>query len=347
MYSVLIVRLSAIGDIVMASPLPQVFKDACPQTRITWVVEPQVASLVNQHELVDRVVVFPKERLVGLGRGFHWLDLVREIRAFLCELRQEPYDLALDLQGLAKSGILVWLSGARERVGLGSREGSKYLMTRVEPRGGDPSRIGSEYLFLARRLGLDPETFWMHVGLSKGDEAEADSLTKKFPQGYVVACPFTTRPQKHWVEQHWSELGIALNATYHLPVILLGGPKDQAAAARIQAKAYTSVDNLVGTTSLTIAAAIIRRSSLVVGVDTGLTHMGPAFNVPTVALFGSTCPYLETGRDNTVVIYHDLPCAPCKRNPTCEGRFDCLTGITVEEVLAQVEQLLPEQGETA
>ncbi|MGM0677491.1 MAG: glycosyltransferase family 9 protein, partial [Pseudomonadota bacterium] len=163
----------------------------------------------------------------------------------------------------------------------------------------------------------------------------------------LVACPFTTRPQKHWVESAWGRLAVRLQEQFGTRLVLLGGPGDREAAERIAAQAGDAVDNRVGETSLTEAAAVISRAHLLVGVDTGLTHMGPAFNVPTVALFGSTCPYLDTGRDNTVVIYHDLPCAPCKRNPTCQGRFDCMTGITVDEVLGKVDALLPHRETSA
>ncbi|WP_240481029.1 glycosyltransferase family 9 protein [Ectothiorhodospira sp. BSL-9] len=329
----------------MASPLPGAIRGRWPDARITWVIEPGAAPVVVGHPLVDRVVVWPKAQWLAWLKGFQWLRLGRDIVRFVRELRHERYDLALDLQGLLKSGLLTWLSGARERVGLGSREGSHLLMTRVVPRGGDIRLIGSEYRHLAEALGLDVGDFRMQVGLSEGDRRVAETVAGDHPQGYLVACPFTTRPQKHWVEAYWGTLAPRLRERYGMRLILLGGPGDRAAADRIAEQAGEAVDNRVGETSLTEAAAVIAGARLLVGVDTGLTHMGPAFNIPTVALFGSTCPYLDTGRDNTVVIYHDLPCAPCKRNPTCDGRFDCLTDMTVEEVLGEVEKLLP-VGET-
>lgn len=327
----------------MASPLPGAIRRTWPDARITWLVEPQARALLTHNAEIDRVLVWPKDTWKRLFRELRWWRLAGEVRAFLRALRAEDYDLALDLQGLFKSGIWAWLSGARERVGLGSREGSGLLMTRVVDRsGGDPRRIGSEYLHLAQALGLEADDFFMHVGVSAGDEAVAGELARAHgPAGYVAGCPFTTRPQKHWVEAHWAGLAGRLHDRLGARLVLLGGPGDREAAARIAAAAGEAVDNRVGETSLTEAAAIIARSRLLIGVDTGLTHMGPAFNVPTIALFGSTCPYLDTGRDNTVVIYHALPCSPCRRNPTCGGSFDCLTGISVDEVMGQVERLLP------
>ena len=92
-------------------------------------------------------------------------------------------------------------------------------------------------------------------------------------------------------------------------------------------------------TSLRQAAALIERAKLLIGVDTGLTHMGIAFDRPTLCLFGSTCPYLDTTHDNAQVIYHRLSCSPCKRRPTCDGRFDCMQAISVDEVLQQAARL--------
>jgi heptosyltransferase-1 len=97
---------------------------------------------------------------------------------------------------------------------------------------------------------------------------------------------------------------------------------------------------LAGDTRLPEAAGLIRHAGLLVGVDTGLTHMGAAFATPTVALFGSTRPYLDTGRANGRVIWLGLACSPCRRRPTCNGAFTCLREITAERVIEQARAVL-------
>ncbi|MFP4280951.1 MAG: glycosyltransferase family 9 protein, partial [Halochromatium sp.] len=82
------------------------------------------------------------------------------------------------------------------------------------------------------------------------------------------------------------------------------------------------------------------RARLVVGVDTGLSHMGIAFERPTVLLFGSTCPYTQTGRATARVLYHHRQCSPCRRRPTCDGAFTCMREIQVDEVMATLLELL-------
>ncbi len=241
----------------------------------------------------------------------------------------------MTFRGCFKSGALAWLSGARERVGLGSREGSQWLMTRRLPRGGDAQRIGSEYRFLAESLGLPTEDFAMAVHYGEAEAAFVEEIIQRegLGSGYAVLCPFTTRPQKHWFEERWAELARRVRSELGLTPVLLGGPTDREAATRIADATDDLLVDVTGRTSLTEAAALIDRAALLVAVDTGLGHMGIALDTPSLLLFGSTCPYLDTTRANARVLYHPLPCSPCKRRPTCGGSFDCMRLIGVEEIM--------------
>lgn len=351
---ILVIRLSAIGDIVFASPIIAALRRAYPQGHLAWLAQPECAPLLRHHPDLDQVITWPRGEWRALWRERRWAELWRRLRALRAELRRQGFDLVLDLQGLLKSGLLAWLSGARERVGLGSREGSQWLMTRVVPRGGDPRAIGSEYRFLAERLGLPLESFAMTLVPGEEARAFARGLIERrgLGAGYAVLCPFTTRPQKHWFEERWADLATRLHQDLGLRVLMLGGPADAEAAGRIQAQfdacragppAYprdAGLVNLAGGTSLLQAAALIESSQLVIGVDTGLSHMGIAFGRPTLLLFGSTRPYLDTGRADARVLYHPLPCSPCKRRPTCQGSFDCMRLIREDEVLSAARDVL-------
>ncbi|MEA3278646.1 MAG: glycosyltransferase family 9 protein [Pseudomonadota bacterium] len=339
---ILLVRLSAIGDIVFASPLIAAFRRAYPQAHIAWLAQPECSALLQHHPDLNEVLLWPYREWRALWEGRRWRALGGEVRAFRRLLMERKFDMAVDLQGLLKSGLLTRLSGAGERIGLGSREGSRLLMTRVIPRGGDPDRIGSEYLFLAQSLGLPIQSFPMAVHYGPEDGSFADVLIARegLESGYAVICPFTTRPQKHWFESRWAELALRLNTNLGLPVLMLGGPADREAAARIRDQAGDGLINLTGQTSLLQAAALIDRGRLLVGVDTGLSHMGIAYATPSLLLFGSTCPYLDTTRTNARVLYHPLPCSPCRRKPTCGGEFTCMRLIDADEVMNAARDLL-------
>ena len=430
---ILLIRLSAIGDLVFSSPLIAALRRAYPQARISWLVQPECAPLLRHHPDLDEVITWPLQEWRQLWRERRGRELWRRARDLRGELRRRRFDLVLDLQGLLKSGLPAWLTGARERIGLGSREGSQWLMTCVLPRGGDPRTVGSEYRFLAERLGLPLADFAMQVVPGEKDRDYARALIARLglAGGYAVICPFTTRPQKHWFADRWAGLARDLRQELGLPVLMLGGPGDRQAARRIQdlvdqnlvdrgqasvrdedlrrapgtssprADIYYEASqqveashpapedesqvpdiryqagdvrgkcshpspdekkylgdvslgegllrtpllvNLAGETSLLQAAALIEACRLLIGVDTGLSHMGLAFGRPSLLLFGSTRPYLDPGPQPGRVLYHPLPCSPCKRRPSCRGAFTCMRLIEGEEVLRQARLLVAGRG---
>jgi heptosyltransferase-1 len=337
---ILVIRLSAIGDVVMASGLIPSLRAMHPEAHIAWLVEPAAAPLLMHNPRLDEVIVWPRGEWQALARSGRLLQLARRARAFRARLRQADFDVAIDAQGLLKSAAWAFASGAPRRVTLHGREGSHRLMTeRVIPRPDPLKPIASEYRFLARHLGAPPSAYRLDVALGDAPRARVEqALRERGVRGaYAVLCAFTTRPQKHWFEVRWVELAARLRERGLVPV-LLGGPGDTAAARAIASRSPGLVD-LAGALKLDETAAVIGGAALLVGVDTGLTHIGSALDVPTVALFGSTCPYLQVRHSPTVVLYEPLACSPCKREPTCGGRFDCMRAHTVERVLAAVERV--------
>lgn len=339
---ILCIRLSAIGDIVMASPLIKCLRLRYPDAHIAWLVQSEAQDLLTANPLLNEVIVWPRSHWKKLLFDFHFIQLIREVRTFITSLRSRHFDTVIDLQGLLKSGIWAWLTGATARIGLGSKEGSAFLMNQIIEKPDGDDRIGPEYRHLARVLGLECSEFKMDVALTDDDRRYASQLieSNKLTKGFVVVCPFTTRPQKHWVEKHWGILAEKLHLQYGMKTIILGGPDNIEAAKRIIDDRQHIMISLAGSTRLRQAAAVISKASILVGVDTGLTHMGIAFDVATLALFGSTRPYLQTGNDNTVVICKYLECSPCGRNPTCGGAFTCMTSVTVDEVMSHVSRLI-------
>jgi lipopolysaccharide heptosyltransferase I len=345
---ILIVRTSAIGDIVFASPIAGVLKAAWPDAHIAWLAEPGLGALVAADPAVDEVLAWPKAEWQHMWRERRWVALARAVARFRRQLRERRFDIAIDLQGLLKSGAVTRLSGATRRIGLGSREGSHLLMTEVIPKRGVLERISSEYRYLAEQLNLPAGEFVPRLHAEPVAEAKALARLAGIglaPGSYAVLAPFTTRPQKHWFEDAWQALAPQVRNTLGLTPVMLGGPADVDAAKRI-ATPETGIVNLAGATGLAEAAALVKHAGLVIGVDTGLTHMGIGFCRPTVAIFGSTRPYLDTGRANARVIWLGLPCSPCRRHPTCGGAYTCLREITAERVIDEARAALASQSAT-
>ncbi|RRS04481.1 glycosyltransferase family 9 protein [Aquabacterium soli] len=335
---ILIIRLSALGDVVMASGLIPALRARYPHAALFWLNEGPGVPLLTHNPDLKGIILLPKERWKSLWKARQLRTLWQEVKAFRRQLREHRFDLALDTQGLLKSSLCAWWSGAPRRISIIGREGGHLLVhERIKPPAGQDTRMGSEYRFLASYLGARDEDFKPDLAIGEKPRsrmrqalAEArsrDSATRPM----VMLCPFTTRPQKHWFEDRWVDLSRALYEHGWQPVIL-GGPADKAAAERI-AQAHPQTLNMAGALKLDESTAAIAEGQLLIGVDTGLTHMGSALGIPTVALFGSTRPYLSSGQPSTRVMYDGLSCSPCRRNPTCNGRFDCMRQFTVERVL--------------
>lgn len=328
---ILIVRLSALGDIVFATALLQALRDRFPGAYIAWLAQSGFAGILEGDSRLDEVIALPKEDLRSLAR----------LAALRRALRERQFDWVLDCQGLLKSRVLTWLAGGRRRLGFASKEPGGFLLHQLIEKGGNPSAISSEYRYFAEQLtGLPAGPPRLGVSaaaaLDVARRREALGLTMPF----IALCPFTTRPQKHWMEPYWGALAQQLVAQGRGPVVLFGGPGDQEAATRIAAELPPGSFNLVGQTRLQQLPAWLAAARLVVGVDTGLTHIGVAVQRPTLALFGSTCPYLGGAESPLQVMYDALPCAPCKRHPTCGGAWTCMRQLTPERAAAAALALL-------
>ncbi len=339
--SILIIRLSAIGDVIMASALIPALRDAYPGASINWLVDESIGGLLSGNPHLDRVIVWPRRQWRELLRKRRYLEWCKELKHFLSILRDGHFDLVLDTQGLLKSGIWAFLSGGKTRIGLGSREGSQWLMHEVIDRKTTHLVVGSEYLKLVRSLGFEPAHFDMDIAVSGQVSKESTALLKSagVDKPFAVICPFTTRPQKHWFDDRWVELSTRLASDLGLQVVMLGGPADSQSAQSIALKT-TNLVNLVGRTGLDQCASIIQSAELLIGVDTGLTHLGIAMKTPTLALFGPTRPYLDIGRAKAKILYDRIDCSPCHRHPTCDGEFTCMKLHTVEKVLSAAAELL-------
>jgi heptosyltransferase-1 len=340
---ILIIRLSAIGDVFFCTSLLKGLKELHPASEVTWLTEPMGARILCGHPLLDRLLTLPRRQWVADFKGLHWIRLAGSMRTFLKDLRRDHFDLVIDPQGLLKSAIWAKAARADRRIGVNGRDGSRHLydtVIRMEAQPQPP--ILSEYRKLLELLGGDPARASMQLHVVDTHQQQADAFLKDHNAAQpVVFCPFTTRPQKHWFNKEWARLGEILTEAGLGPVVILGGPGDGEAAREIARQMSTEPVIAAGEERpIGFALGILKRARGIVGVDTGLTHAGIAFNRPTLCLFGSTRPYVKTGSPWARVLYHDLDCAPCKRHPTCDGRFDCMRLHTAETVARNIMELM-------
>ena len=343
---ILVVRLSAMGDLVMASGFASTLKSVYPQARIVWLVQDSFADVPALQDSIDEVVVWHRRDWQALWRAGKFYELWRTIAQFRAELRALRADWAIDLQGLLKSGLMAFWSGASRRVSLGGREGSRWLSTEVFDRNDDRPEeradMGAEYRALAEVLvgvPYDAATPFLNVQASEVQGAR-DWLNKALPspqaQGPLIAMvPFTTRPQKHWPERSWQMVIDMLTTQSGFTLLILGGVADRQAAERIL-QGRADVIDAVGKRSIRESFALLSIADVVVGVDTGMVHAAQAFRRPTVVIFGSTIPYRKPLHPDVSILWSARSCSPCGRNPTCGGRIDCMSDWSPRQVADQV-----------
>ena len=238
--AILLVRLTARGDVLLASPVVEALRRRYPEAHIAWVVESHARSMIEHHEGLDEIIVWDRAAWKDMIRAGRWRALWGAFRELRARLRTPRFDVALDLQGLLRSGWVAWLSRAPVRIGLGSKEGSWMLMTATVPRHGTaPGSTSLQYPYFADALGLPSEALSLHLTLSDEEEEFVPRFIAEhgLERGYAALAPFTTRPQKHWIEARWAELAGRIRADLRLPVVILGGPADREAAGRIAAAA--------------------------------------------------------------------------------------------------------------
>ncbi len=341
---ILLVRLSAIGDVLMASPVPAALRAAYPRAHISWMVEPLAAPFVRINPHVDDVIVFERKKTWGrlLSEG-KLAPLLREVHAFARELRARRFDIAIDCQGLLKSGLLTWLSGAPRRIGFSpSREMNHLFLTEPVAYPPHPTRLSQRYLSLLTTLGipLHPHRLVLPVPAAEREAAReylAGASLADAP--YAACCIASSRPQKDWVWARWGELADLLWAREGLRTVFIGGPERRVDTLRLVDGCTSRPLTAVGHTSLLQSAALVQDAAVVVGTDTGLSYAGLATGTPLVALYGSTDPTWLAEEDDTAVCFHPFPCSPCHRRPKCKD-FDCMQAITAQEVADACATLL-------
>jgi len=328
---ILIVRLSALGDTLMSTPVAQALRESFPNAHIGWVVESRCADVIEGNPYIDCVHKWDRT-LSGL------ISAVREIR-------REGYEVALDVQGLLKSAVIPWLARIPYRVGfIDARENASLFLTHPLPAPSPVPFVSGRNLQLLEALGIpvDPRRHRLHFPLNDLNRQIARHKLVSLglePKRFVVLAPATTRPQKHWLEERWGELAERLWKDLEMPSVLLGGPSDKTLLGRITKRCSTPLP-VICDLSLKDAVAVIELASTLVGPDSFPIHASLAVGTPTVALFGPNDPFRFKAESGITVLEHDLPCRPCRRRPICGGAFTCMALITVDEVLAAVEKTI-------
>ena len=326
---VLAVRFSAIGDILLTTPLLRAIRARHPGARIAVLTKEQYAPLLSHNPHVSEVLtVAPGEGVRAVG------ERVRGVR----------YSHLLDLHGNLRSHALRRLAPGRWRSYRKRRLERAVLIATKRDLYGPDVPVAERYFEAARDLDVRPDGGPPDFFLSEeADRHAAERLERAGLDGerpIVAMAPGAAHATKRWPQEHWVELVRRIRAT-GADAALLGGPGDAEVAQRIVDLAGTDggsrVVSLAGTLGLQDTGAVIRRAEALVSGDTGVMHMATGVGTPVVALFGPTVrqfgfsPY----RASSLVLELNLPCRPCSAHGTSRcplGHHRCLREVLPDQV---------------
>jgi lipopolysaccharide heptosyltransferase I len=320
---ILIVRMSALGDIVHALPVLAALGEAFPRAEIDWLAEAAYAGVL---ELVDgianRVVVRP---------GY---------RNALRFLRQRRYDAAIDLQGLIKSAAAARLSGARRVIGFQARAlrepGAAWFYHEAVPVP-DAVHVIQKNLSVLPALGVPagPARFPLRIAPS----AVADELSAAAPAGYVLLNPGAAWPNKRWEPARFGEVASRLRDSRALPSFVLWGRGEADLAERV-VTASRGAAHRAPATSLADLVAVARGARLMISGDTGPAHLAAAVGTPLVGLYGPTWPERNGPWDPADEVVSRADTCRCHHKRECQVGRVCINEITVDDVYAAAERRL-------
>lgn len=335
--NILIVKLSAIGDVIHALPVPYVLKQKYPKAHITWVVEPTAYELVKHNPYVDEIIVFHKKSFKSF-KGFR-----ENYRPFAKLLQKRKYDISIDLQGLFKSAAVVFTAKAKCKIGyVDMREGSNFISKSII---GEHSQghIVDRYLDTIRYLGCNTEKVIFPLKNTEEEINFVDNLLSEvniLNQDFVIFAVGTNWVNKCWSVENFAKLSNEL-AQHKLKVVLIGfGKNDEQKAQDIIKLAKSgNIVNLVGKTTLMQTARIIKLSKAIIGGDTGNLHLAAALQIPAIMLMGPTDPNRNgpyKQQENVILSGHD--CDGCWKR-TCAKNIDCLASIQPEQVIEKLRRI--------
>ncbi len=332
---ILIVKPSALGDIVHTLPVLHLLRKRFKTAEISWLVVPAFASLLEGHRLLDHVLLFERRRFANLWRD---ASAAKGLMSFAMSLRKQQFDLVIDLQGLLRSGWISWQTRAPVRVGFAyAREGATTFYTHVVQTRTHEQHAIERYLDVCEALGCGRGPVVFDFDLPDSAKSSVTEMTANCGD-YAVLLPGTNWATKRWPAERFEGLIAPLRARFGLSTIIAGGND-----VRDMGRSWNGALNLSGKTDLKQLVALIDRAKLVIANDSGPMHIASALHRPLVTIFGPTNP-IRTGpyeRLETVARL-DIACSPCYSRKC--SHCSCMNWIGIDNILTQIQRTLANES---
>lgn len=289
--NILLIKPSSLGDIIMALPALSSLRRNFPQARISWLVRPEFAPILEEHPHLDEIILFDRKTLGGA-----WCrpTAFGQLMDLIGRLRHNRFDAVLDLQGLFRTASLAWLSGCKQRFGPVWRKEFAHLFytTAVVPQR-EWIHVIDTYRKLIEAMGgrdVDVEFVLPHKPAAAASAQKLLTEHKIVAHRYAVIIPGSAQVSKCWPADRFAAIADRLVSEHGLAVVATGGRSESPMIEQIQSLTKHSIANLAGKTSLPQLVEVLRQATIVVSNDTGPGHIAAALGRPLVMLFSWSNP---------------------------------------------------------
>jgi len=341
--NILITKPSSLGDIVLALPALTALHRSFPDAKISWLVRPEFAPLLENHPHLTEIIVFDRKLL---GKAWFHSGAFGSLVSLVRRLRRSKFDVVFDFQGLLRTASLARLSGCKKRFGMANaREFASIFYTHKIPQDIDCIHMVDYYLKIIKAAGateLDVE-FVFPQNPKAPDSVGRLLASHDVPNdNYAVFVPSSAHRDKCWPAERFAALAEKISSQFGTSIVVTGSASEAGIIESLKEKANAPIVSLAGKTSLSELIALLEGARVVISNDTGPGHIAAALGVPIVLLFGRTNPYRLTpyGRKHCIMAIEpeSRGLAINSSNPKHN-----IKAITVEQVYQKVVEQLDNQ----
>jgi lipopolysaccharide heptosyltransferase I len=286
---ILIIKPSALGDIVLAMPAACRLAESFPDAEIHWFVRPEYSALLENHPAVHKTVIFARKKL---GKWWYKPAAFAELVRLVKQLRNEKYDIVFDFQGRFRSAIFAFFSGCKQRIGIADTQEITSLFYTKKIRQ-TSAHLVDYFLDMTDAIGAKKSK--VEFGLSPRPKSIEEmrkilSENQAHKDNYAVFIPAAAVETKRWPAENFAALAQKIYEKYKCSIVAVGVESEKSIVENLQKITDAPVINLAGKTNIPQLIALLASAKIVVGNDTGPTHIAAALGAPLVLIFGHTNP---------------------------------------------------------
>ncbi len=338
--SILVVRFSSLGDVLLTTPVLRAIRAHWPQAHLAFLTRERFAPLLEGNPHLDELIRLPEGATA------------RELAARCRELARRRWTILADLHRSLRSSLVRKLVPAQYKLVYSKLITKRTLLIygRMDRYGPHPLAVPERYARPLERFGVRLDQLPAELHLSDQDHAPvAAAIASRWPdtpENFLTVAPGAAWPIKRWPAERFAVAAGELSARHSLKVLVLGGAQDAEVCRTVAERLGASALDLAGQLTIRQSAAAVERSRLLLTNDTGLMHVATAVRTPVTAVFGPTVrqlgyfPYRSAAR---VVEHPGLWCRPCTHNGRSRcplGHFRCLRELGPSAVITAAEELL-------